>query len=242
MKRLLDIVLALLGLLVLGPLIAVFALLIWMQDRQNPFYVAQRIGRDEKPFAMIKLRSMVVNAEASGVDSTSASDARITPVGHVIRRLKLDELTQLLNVMRGDMSLVGPRPNVERETRNYTVVEKRLLAVRPGITDLASIVFADEGDILDGADDPDLRYNQVIRPWKSRLALIYVDKPSLRLYSEIVGLTAVAAIKRQSALSRVSEIVRRATGDESLAHLALRTGNLEPAPPPGSTQVVNHRD
>jgi len=241
MKRVLDIILSALGTLILGPVIAFFALVIWLQDRRNPFYVAKRVGREGQPFAMIKLRSMVVNADASGVDSTSTSDTRITLVGRVTRRRKLDELTQLINVLLGDMSVVGPRPNVDRETRAYTPVEKRLLTIRPGITDLASVVFADEGDVLDGSDDPDLQYNRLIRPWKSRLALIYVDRGSLRLYLEIVVLTAVSSVKRQAALRRVSGIVRRTTGDELLANVALRIGELEAAPPPGSTQIVTRR-
>ena len=111
---------------------------------------------------------MIINADSSGVDSTSATDSRITSIGHVIRRFKLDELTQLWNVFLGDMSLVGPRPNVRKETDLYTIPEKLLLTVRPGITDISSIIFSDEGDILANKKDPDLAYNQLIRPWKSR--------------------------------------------------------------------------
>ena len=134
--------------------------LIWWQDKHSPFYIAPRTGRNERPFRMVKLRSMVINADKSGVDSTAANDRRITGVGQFVRRYKLDELTQLWNVLKGDMSLVGPRPNVERETRMYTPVEKRLLSVRPGITDYASIVFADEGDILKEYADPDIAYTR----------------------------------------------------------------------------------
>ena len=102
----------------------------------------------ERDFRMVKLRSMVINADASGVNSTSNTDTRITAVGRFIRKFKLDELMQLWNVLIGDMSLVGPRPNVRSETDMYTPVERKLLTVRPGITDLASIVFSDEGEIL----------------------------------------------------------------------------------------------
>ena len=119
---------------------------------------------------------MIVKADQTGVDSTAGDDKRITPIGRLVRKLKLDELSQLWNVLKGDMSLVGPRPNVPREVALYTSDENKLLEIRPGITDLSSIIFADEGDILHGAEDPDLRYHQIIRPWKSRLGLLYVKK------------------------------------------------------------------
>ncbi|VVM17401.1 hypothetical protein BSPWISOXPB_2715 [uncultured Gammaproteobacteria bacterium] len=119
----------------------------WKQDKKSPFYMAPRVGRNNIIFKMVKLRSMVSNADSSGVDSTSANDSRITPIGHKIRKYKLDEITQLWNVLIGDMSLVGPRPNVKNETDLYTSVEEKLLLVKPGITDFSSIVFSDEGDI-----------------------------------------------------------------------------------------------
>ena len=168
-KRLLDITLSLFGLVIASPILLPVMFLVWKQDRHSPFYVAERMGKKEKPFKMVKMRSMIKNADAQGVDSTSANDMRITPVGHFIRNYKLDELTQLWNVLKGDMSLVGPRPNVKRETDLYTSQEKRLLSVKPGITDFASIVFSDEGEILADKSDPDIAYNQLIRPGKSRL-------------------------------------------------------------------------
>src|SRR5207302_1623571 len=109
----------------------------------------------------------------------AAGDARITRTGHILRRTKLDELPQLWNVLIGDMSFVGPRPQVQADAALYTEAERRMLEVRPGITDLASIVFADESEILAGSLDPDLLYNQIIRPWKSRLALHGVERGSL---------------------------------------------------------------
>jgi lipopolysaccharide/colanic/teichoic acid biosynthesis glycosyltransferase len=107
---------------------------------------------------------MVVNADKIGGISTAATDRRITPVGRLVRAYKLDELVQLWNVLKGDMSLVGPRPQVQTDAALYTQAEKRMLTVRPGITDPASIVFSDEGDILKDSADPDLLYNQIIRP------------------------------------------------------------------------------
>ena len=135
---------------------------------------------------MVKFRSMIIDASASGVDSTASDDKRITTIGRIVRKFKIDEIPQLFNVMIGDMSFVGPRPNVESETRMYSKVEQRILSVKPGITDFSSIVFSDEGDILKGSDDPDLKYNQIIRPWKSRLALLYIDNRTLMIDIKII--------------------------------------------------------
>jgi lipopolysaccharide/colanic/teichoic acid biosynthesis glycosyltransferase len=191
---------------------------------------------------MVKFRSMVVRADRSGVDSTAGDDPRITAIGRFVRRYKLDEITQLWNVLWGDMSLVGPRPNVKRETDLYTGEERRLLNASPGITDLASIVFSDEGEILRGSADPDLRYNQVIRPWKSRLALLYVDCPSsVILDLRIITLTVMSALDRSKALKRVARIVQQLGGDAALVHVAQRQGPLAEAPPPGASAVVQQR-
>ncbi|MEO1944667.1 MAG: sugar transferase, partial [Candidatus Thioglobus sp.] len=180
-KRIFDILMSFFGLLVTSPILLLAMFLVWKEDKKPPFYIAPRSGRNDTIFKMVKLRSMVVDADKSGVDSTSGNDMRITPIGHKIRKYKLDELIQLWNVLIGDMSLVGPRPNVKTETNLYTDVERGLLSVRPGITDFSSIVFSDEGDILEGRDDPDLSYNQLIRPWKSRLGLIYIENQSIFL-------------------------------------------------------------
>ena len=147
-KRIFDISFSFMGLVLVIPLITPFIFLIWLQDFENPFYIANRVGLNFRKFKMIKLRSMIVKADKSKVDSTSANDPRITKVGSIIRKLKLDELTQLFNVFKGEMSFVGPRPNVERETNLYSNKEKELLKVKPGITDFASIVFSDESEIL----------------------------------------------------------------------------------------------
>lgn len=241
MKRLFDIVIALTGLLAASPVLLPVMFLVWKQDGHAPFYIAPRVGRDGRIFRMVKLRSMRIGADRSGVDSTSANDDRITPVGHFIRRWKLDELTQLWNVLLGDMSLVGPRPNVERETRLYTAEERRLLSVRPGITDYASIVFSDEGDILAGRPDPDLAYNQLIRPWKSRLGLFYIDRAGLLLDIRLVWLTALAIVSRPAALARVVEDLRRRGAPDGVVRIARREEALLPHPPPGASEVVTSR-
>jgi lipopolysaccharide/colanic/teichoic acid biosynthesis glycosyltransferase len=242
MKRLLDIVLAALGLLIATPLLLVVTFLIWRQDHASPLYIAPRVGKNERPFDMVKLRSMVMDADKSGVDSTATDDTRITPVGRFVRRYKLDELTQLWNVLKGDMSLVGPRPNVKRETDLYTDEEKKLLGGAPGITDFASIVFSDEGEILAGEADPDLAYNQLIRPGKSRLGLFYVEHSNVALDLQLILLTVVAIISKSAALRGIINVLDRLHAPADLIEIARRDGPLVPAPPPGATHIVTGRD
>lgn len=242
LKRAIDALTAAAGLVAASPVLLPVMFLVWKQDRHSPFYVASRVGRDGAPFRMVKLRSMIVNADASGVDSTGAADSRITPVGQFIRRYKLDEVTQLWNVLKGEMSLVGPRPNVQRETDLYTSQERRLLAVKPGITDFASIVFSDEGDILEHEDDPDVAYNQLIRPGKSRLGLFYIDHRSLGLDARLVGLTVVAIASRPWALRGVVKLLRKLGAEDQLVAIAARERGLVPMPPPGSCTIVTSRD
>jgi lipopolysaccharide/colanic/teichoic acid biosynthesis glycosyltransferase len=241
MKRLFDIIASLAGLVVAAPLVLPVMWLVWRQDGHSPFYVAPRVAKGGGTFAMIKLRSMVKNADRTGVDSTGANDMRITPVGHFIRRYKLDEVTQLWNVLKGDMSLVGPRPNVKRETDLYTPLERRLLDVKPGITDFASIVFADEGAILKDETDPDLAYNQLIRPGKSRLGLFYVEHQNFWLDVQLCALTIIAVVSRERALRGVVDILTTLRAPDGLIELARRRAPLLPAPPPGATGIVTSR-
>lgn len=242
LTRLFDFVISFFGLLIASPLLLTVMFLIWRQDGHSPFYIAPRVGKNGIPFDMLKLRSMVVNADKSGVDSTSSNDFRITQLGHFIRRYKLDELTQLLNVLKGDMSLVGPRPNVKRETDLYTKLECQLLTVKPGITDFASIIFSDEGDILNNQPDPNIAYNQLIRPGKSLLGLFYIKHQSLLLNIHLCWLTLVAILSRQKALSKLQILLQRLGADDSLLELAARQKPLTPRPPPGGTKVVTSRD
>jgi lipopolysaccharide/colanic/teichoic acid biosynthesis glycosyltransferase len=238
-KRLLDLTASAVGLLLLSVVLLPAMALVWLQDRHSPFYVAPRVGRGGRVFRMVKLRSMRILADTTGITSTSGDDPRITAVGRFIRRWKLDELMQLVNVLVGDMSLVGPRPQVAWAVAAYTAEERELLSVRPGITDLASIVFADEADILEGAADPDLRYEQVIRPWKSRLALLTVrGGRSLGSDLEIIRLTVLTILARPRALAAASALVLKLGGGEELARVALRKGPLREAPPPGAREVV----
>jgi lipopolysaccharide/colanic/teichoic acid biosynthesis glycosyltransferase len=236
------VVASLLGLIAVGPVLALFCLLIWLEDGHWPLYVAPRIGQGGRPFRMVKLRSMRPDADKTGVDSTTKSDPRITRVGRVIRRFKLDEFSQLWDVLKGDMSLVGPRPNVARDVALYTAAERALLAVRPGITDFASIVFADEGHILDGAADPDLRYNQLIRPWKSRLGLHYIRCRTWWLDIRLIAATLLNAVSRRGALAWVARLLQETGAPEELVAVARRERPLEPAPPPGAAAIVQSRN
>ena len=222
-KRLLDIALALLAITLLWPLIALLALAIWCQDGRSPFYLSPRVGRGNRDFAMIKLRTMVVGADRTGASSAAKSDARITPFGRFLRRWKLDELPQVVNVLAGHMSIVGPRPNVRLGGVNdYTREEMGLLAVRPGLTDLASIVFADEAEILEGTSDVQATYDLLIRPWKCRLGLLYIERRTLGADIALTGLTVVAIIARPLALSLLDRILLRWGADTSTRELCLR--------------------
>jgi len=239
MKRFIDFFISLTGLAVGSPFLLLFMYLVYRQDKKSPFYIAPRVGKDGKLFNMVKLRSMHVDADKTGVDSTSADDSRITPVGELIRKYKLDEFTQLFNVLIGDMSLVGPRPNVRKGgTDLYTNLENKILTIRPGITDFSSIIFSDEGNILLGKENPDLSYNQLIRPWKSRLALIYIDNQSTSLDLKIIFYTLVAIVSKQISINWVVSKLKHLKVDQEIIKVAKRDSDLEPYPPPGTDEIV----
>jgi len=195
MKRLFDLLSAGLGLLVLAPVLAAVAVAIKSESKGPVFYRGLRAGWHGKPFRIFKFRTMVANADKIGGPSSSADDPRITRVGGFLRHYKLDELPQLLNVLRGEMSLVGPRPEVMQEVLLYTKEEKRLLEVRPGITDWASIRFRNEGEILRGSVDPHAAYREKIRPEKIRLGLEYVETHSLLTDCKIIASTLKAILE-----------------------------------------------
>ena len=241
-KRIFDITFSFIGLLLVLPLITPFILLIWLQDFENPFYIADRVGLDFKKFKIIKLRSMISKADKSKVDSTSANDPRITKVGSIIRKLKLDELTQLFNVLKGEMSFVGPRPNVERETNLYSNKEKELLKVKPGITDFASIVFSDESEILKDHQNPDIAYNQLIRPRKNFLALTYIKNKSIILDLKIILLTIFAFVNKRKTLNLIVRILRSYETPEEIIEMARRNNKLTPMAPPGLKNIIYSRE
>ena len=242
MKRFIDITLSLFGLVLFSPILFPVILVIWIQDWHSPFYIAPRVGKNEKIFNIVKLRSMIINADKSGVDSTSSNDKRITSIGRFIRKYKLDELSQLWNVFKGDMSLVGPRPNVKRETDLYTNEEKLLLSIKPGITDFSSIVFSDENDILKDQTDPDIAYNQLIRPRKSMLGIFYVNNESLLVDISLIWITAIAIISKQAAIRSTVTILKSLKANEFLLEIAKREKDLVPMPPPGAKNIVTNRE
>ena len=199
-KRLADMLVSGAVLIVLSPLLVGIALAIRLGSRGPALYRGVRVGRFGKPFGMLKFRTMVVDAERRGGTSTADDDPRITRTGRWLRATKLDELPQMINVFTGDMSLVGPRPQVQHDVAKYTAEERALLWVRPGITDYASIRFRDEGAILRGHEDPDAAYIELIRPEKIRLGLEYVRTYSLRVDARILARTALAILGHDKAM------------------------------------------
>jgi lipopolysaccharide/colanic/teichoic acid biosynthesis glycosyltransferase len=185
-KRSFDIVVSGFGLIILSPLMAITAIIIKLDSHGPIFYRGTRTGRHGIPFAMLKFRSMVSNAEQVGGTSTAATDPRITRVGRFLRQTKLDELPQLVNVFKGEMSLVGPRPEVEEYTRLYSQEERAILSVRPGITDLSSIRFLQLNALLARVDDPDRYFAEKILPDKNRLRVEYIRRKSFLLDLEIL--------------------------------------------------------
>lgn len=192
LKRALDLLIALVGLVLLSPLLIAIAIWVKVSSPGPVLYGGVRIGKSGAPFRMLKFRSMVANADRIGGSSTSADDARLTTAGRFLRRFKLDELPQLVNVLRGDMSFVGPRPQVEWAVNLYTPDERRLLGVRPGITDFASLQFRNEGEILRGSLDPDRDYLEKIAPHKIRLGLYYVQHYSFTVDAKILAATILS--------------------------------------------------
>ena len=241
MKRLFDIIFALFGLIFTCPLQLIFLSLVWKEDKYNPFYIARRVGKNGNIFKMIKIRTMVVNADLSGVDSTSDNDPRITRIGSLIRKYKIDELPQLFNILIGDMSFVGPRPNVKRDTDLFTNLELKLLSIKPGLTDFASIVFSDESTILADSTDPDLTYHQLIRPDKSRLGLFYVKKNNIFMDIQIIIVTIFSLFSRRRSLRLLCLLLSNFGASKELVHIASRTSTLVPKSPPGSDMITKSR-
>tara|TARA_Y100000588_G_C14280386_1_gene936822 strand:+ start:12672 stop:13412 length:741 start_codon:yes stop_codon:yes gene_type:complete len=241
-KRFFDFLVSFLGLIIISPILLFSMLLVFLQDGSSPLYRAPRIGVDGKQFVMVKMRSMVFGADKNKVDSTSSNDQRITYIGQIIRRYKLDELTQLWNVLLGEMSLVGPRPQVKRDVDLYSKEESKLLTVTPGITDFSSIIFSDEGDILCDFSDPDLAYNQLIRPWKSKLGILYIEKRSFGLDIFIIFCTIISIISKRSALDLISKRLENLTDDFDLIAVSKRKEKLKPSIPPGCKSIVKSRE
>ena len=186
MKRLMDMLAAGVGLLLLSPLLALVALLVRLASPGPALFRQERMGRNFRPFQILKFRTMVQDAPQRGGPITFGGDPRITPLGSLLRQTKLDELPQLVNVLKGDMSLVGPRPEVPRYVELFRGDYAEILRVRPGITDLASIRYRDEAAILGAAANPEEEYVRRVLPEKIRLAKEYVERRSLRLDLAII--------------------------------------------------------
>jgi lipopolysaccharide/colanic/teichoic acid biosynthesis glycosyltransferase len=195
-KRLFDLAVSAAGLIVLSPVLLVLAALIKLDDGGPVFYRGVRIGRHGRPFRVVKFRTMRVDAEAVGGPSTAADDARITRLGRWLRQAKLDEIPELVNVFLGDMSLVGPRPEVDKYVRLMNEEERAVLSVRPGLTDWATLWNSDEGAVLAGSADPEKTYLDLIRPEKIRLQLEYVRSRSFWTDLVILAQTVVAIVLR----------------------------------------------
>lgn len=179
MKRIFDIVASGLGLIALSPLFAILAVWIKMDSKGPVFYRQVRVGKDNKDFRLFKFRSMRPDSDKFGLITVGGHDPRVTRSGYYIRKYKLDEFPQLINVFKGDMSLVGPRPEVRKYVDLYTPEQMRVLSVRPGITSLASIRYRNENEILAAAADPDICYIEEVMPDKLAIDLEYVDKANL---------------------------------------------------------------
>jgi len=197
-KRFYDVVFASAGLIMLSPILLWITWRVKCENDGTVFYRGERVGLRGKIFKIFKFRTMVTNADKIGASSTSEDDSRITRIGKLLRKYKLDELPQLFNVLIGDMSLVGPRPEVKKFTDMYTEEEKQILSVRPGITDWASIWNSNEAAVLAGAPDPDKAYAELIRPTKLKLQLKYVREKSFWVDIKIIFLTFLAILRPES--------------------------------------------
>lgn len=197
-KRIFDIIISLIGLLLLAPILLVIIILIKMDSSGPIFYRGARVGKKGRLFSTFKFRTMVEDAETKGGSSTADDDPRITHIGRILRKYKLDELPQLFDVLRGKMSIVGPRPEVKHYVDMFTEEEKSILSVRPGITDWATLWNSDEGALLAGILDPEKAYMVKIRPEKIRLQLKYIRERSFLVDIKIILLTLKAVLQKKS--------------------------------------------
>lgn len=196
MTRLLDILIAGIGLVILLPIMLPVAVAIVIDDRGPIFYGQLRVGRYGQDFRILKFRSMRMGADKMSLITIGDRDPRVTRVGYYIRKYKLDELPQLWNVLIGDMSLVGPRPEVRKYVDLYTEEQKQVLRVRPGITDYASIEYVDENRLLAASQDPDKTYIEEIMPQKIALNMRYINHPTVGEYFRILFLTTIAIFSK----------------------------------------------
>jgi lipopolysaccharide/colanic/teichoic acid biosynthesis glycosyltransferase len=189
MIRFFDILFSSLGVVVLSPLFLVLAVWIKLDSKGPVFYKQSRVGKNDEDFRLYKFRTMVVNADKKGLITVGGRDPRVTRAGYFLRKYKLDELPQLVNVLRGNMSLVGPRPEVRKYVEMYTPEQRKVLSVKPGLTDYASIHYIDENEMLAKSDDPEKTYVEVIIPEKIRYNIKYIEHQSVKEYFKIIFMT-----------------------------------------------------
>ena len=195
MIRFFDFILSLVGLVVLAPIFIVLAIWIKIDSKGPVFYKQVRVGQNGIDFGLFKFRSMVVDADKKGLITVGGRDPRITRSGYFIRKYKLDELPQLINVLVGDMSLVGPRPEVRKYVDLYTDEQQKVLSVKPGITDYASIEYMDENEILGKSSDPEKTYIEEIMPEKIKYNMKYISNKNLFEYFKIILLTVLKIVR-----------------------------------------------
>lgn len=195
MKRLFDIFVSLIILLIFLPFGIIISILIILESRGGAFYIQQRVGRNGKPFGLFKFRTMRKDADKKGNLTVGMRDQRITRIGYVLRKSKLDEFPQFLNVLFGQMSIVGPRPEVQEYVDHYTDEQRNILSVRPGITDYASLEYFDENKLLGDSEDPQKTYIQEIMPAKIELNKKYLERPTIGHDIQIMWKTFVKIIR-----------------------------------------------
>jgi lipopolysaccharide/colanic/teichoic acid biosynthesis glycosyltransferase len=193
--RRLDFVFALIGLLILSPVLLVIALVIKLTSKGAVLFRQNRVGKNGKDFKVYKFRTMYVDADKKGLLTIGGKDNRVTKIGYFLRKYKLDELPQLVNVLKGEMSLVGPRPEVRRYVDMYSPEQMKALTVVPGITDYASIIYRNENDLLAVAANPEEFYVKEIMPKKIELSFIYINNRNIKEYFKIIAKTVVTSVK-----------------------------------------------
>lgn len=196
MKRLFDIAVSLVVLVIGFPFALIVAAIIVADSPGGVFYVQNRVGRGNTDFRLLKFRTMRTDADKSGLLTVGGRDPRITRVGRFLRKYKIDELPQFLNILAGDMSVVGPRPEVRKYVDMYSPEQMKVLSVRPGLTDYASIKYVDENEILAKSDDPEQTYINVIMPDKLRLNIEYIERMSMKEDLRIMFMTISAVFRK----------------------------------------------
>jgi len=196
MIRILDIIISLIVIFIFSPIFVIISIIIKADSKGPIFFVHKRIGRFGNPFYLYKFRTLYSSDISSGLLTLGLHDNRVTKFGKFLRKYKLDEFPQFINVLSGKMSIVGPRPEVENYTRLYSEDQKKILKVKPGITDWASIIFMDEGELLFNAEDPEIEYISNIMPKKIEYNMIFINNYNTKEYFKIIYLTILKIVNR----------------------------------------------